>query len=552
MAQQRMDKEELIKQDIKDLHKLGYAQQLFREMGGFSNFAISFSIISILTGAVLLFGYGLKFAGPVINTVGWPVVSILTMCVAASMAEVASAYPTAGGLYFWAFRLGGRGWSWITAWLNMLGQITITAGINVAASIYIIGAVTRIFNIPADTAVPIFGSLTNWYFQVFVMVLIMIPQVLINVLGIKLTARLNDFSVYWHIIGVAVVVALLIFLGQHHSSLGFLFSSSTSVNPLDAASADLGTGTAQPALVFGNFSFPSPLFNLIPGLADLYQAAPFVLVFLLATLQAQWTYTGYDASAHVAEETVMARLNSAWGVFLSVAISAMVGYVMLLVLTWCIPDQDVKATAADSYPVLYIVYKNLSTFFANVVAIIIGVAMWLCGLASITSMARMWYAFARDDGMPGSRFIKKVSPKYRTPVHATIITSVLAVLICLYASAFFVVTSISTITLYLAYMFPIYLNWRNKRRGQGEFTTRETAPWSLGKWGPIVNVIAIVWVLIITVVFSLPPNELVLWTMIGVLVFLGLYWKLVARRTFVGPTKATEEALEKIEAAYAD
>ena len=547
MAQQ-MNRDEQIQQDVKDLHRLGYAQQLFREMGGFSNFAISFSIISILTGAILLFGYGLKFAGPVINTVGWPVVSIFTLCVAASMAELASAYPTAGGLYFWAFRLGGRGWAWITAWLNMIGQITITAGINIAAAIYIIGAVTRIFNIPADAAVPIFGSTTNWYFQVFVMVLIMIPQVLINVLGIKLTAKLNDFSVYWHIIGGAIIVALLIFLGQHHNSLSFLFSSTGSVNPLDASSADLGTGTPAPALVFGNFKFASPLFALVPGLTALYQAGPLLLVFLLGLLQAQWTYTGYDASAHVAEETVMARLNSAWGVFLSVAVSAVVGYVMLLALTWSIPEGKVAETAADAYPVLYIVYNNLSSFFANVVAIIIGVAMWLCGLASITSMARMWYAFARDDGMPGSSLIKQVSPKYRTPVWSTVITSVLAVFICIYAAAFFVVTSISTITLYLAYMFPIYLNWRNKRRGQGEFTTPETAPWSLGKWGPVLNVIAIVWVLIISVIFSLPPNELVLWTMVGLAVFLGLYWQLSAKRNFPGPSKADEEALRRIEA----
>ncbi|HMH55905.1 MAG TPA: amino acid permease [Gemmatimonadales bacterium] len=551
MAPTDLSREQQIQQDVTDLHRLGYAQQLFREMGGFSNFAISFSIISILTGAILLYGYGLKFAGPIINTVGWPLISVLTLCVAASMAELASAYPTAGGLYFWAYRLGGRGWAWTTAWLNMIGQITITAGINVAASIYIIGAITRIFNVPADATVPVFGSTTSWYFQIFVMVLIMIPQVLINIQGIRLTARLNDFSVYWHIIGVAVIVALLIFLGQHHNSLGFMFSSSTSVNPLDASSADLGKGVAEPALVFGNFKFASPLFALVPGLTDLYRAAPFVLCFLLATLQAQWTYTGYDASAHVAEETVMARLNSAWGVFLSVAVSAVVGYVVLLALTWSIPEGKVAETAADAYPVLYIVYNNLSTFFANVVAVIIGVAMWLCGLASITSMGRMWYAFARDDGMPGSGLIKQVSVKYRTPVWSIVITSVLAVLICIYAAAFFVVTSISTITLYLAYMFPIYLNWRNKRRRQGEFTTPATAPWSMGKWGPLVNVIAIVWVVIISVIFSLPPNELVLWTMLGLGVVLTLYWQLSAKRSFVGPSKTDEAALRKIEAAFA-
>src|SRR5438093_7588101 len=175
MAARPPTREELIQQDVRDLHRLGYAQQLFREMGGFSNFAISFSILSILTGAVLLYGYGLKFAGPIVNSVGWPLVSVFTLCVAASMAELASAYPTAGGLYFWAFRLGGRTWAWATAWLNMIGQITITAGINVAAAIYLIGAVTRIAGVPADVPVPIFGPATTWSFQLFVLVVILIP-----------------------------------------------------------------------------------------------------------------------------------------------------------------------------------------------------------------------------------------------------------------------------------------------------------------------------------------------------------------------------------------
>jgi amino acid transporter len=534
MSARRPTRDELTAQDARELARLGYAQQLFREMGGFSNFAISFSIISILTGAVLLYGYGLKLAGPVINTVGWPVVSVFTLCVAASMAEIASAYPTAGGLYFWAYRLGGRGWAWLTAWLNMIGQVTITAGINVAAATYLIGAVTRILGLPADAAVPVFGSATSWSFQLVVMVAIMIPQVLINVFGIRLTARLSDFSVWWHIGGVAVIVGLLIVLGTHNDA-AFLLRHTTVVGPLEAASADLGGGRTAPALVIADYKIPSPLFALAPGLLSLYAGAPLALAFVLGLLQAQWTYTGYDASAHVAEETVMARLNSAWGVFLSVAVSAVVGYVLLLVVTWCIPKGDVAATANDAYPVLQVAYGNLPPALGHVVAVIIGVAMWLCGLASITSMARMWYAFARDDGMPGAAQLKRVHPYLRTPVWAIVVTSALAVLITVYAAAYSVVTSISTITLYLAYVIPVYLNWRYRRRGRGESTTPATAPWSLGRFGAAINVVAIAWVAVITVVFALPPNELVLWTMLLLAALLAVYWRLSARRRFVGP-----------------
>ena len=492
------ERERHIRDDEHYLASLGYGQQLFREMGGFSNFAISFSIISILTGAVLLYGYGLRFAGPVVNSVGWPLVSLFTLAVAASMAEIASAYPTAGGLYYWSFRLGGRGWAWTTAWLNMIGQVTITAGINIAAAIYLIGAATRIFGLA--------GDYTNWYFQVAVMVAIMIPQVLINIYGIRLTARLSDISVWWHILGGAAIVFLLAFLGKHHNPASFVFSFAPAAPEVD------------PTLVIGDWKIPSPLFRLFPALLDLYRAGPPALLFVLALLQAQWTYTGYDASAHVAEETVMARLNSAWGIFLSVAVSAVVGYVMLLVLTWCIPNGDVVATASDPYPVLYIVSNNLSAVFSNAIAIIIGVAMWLCGLASVTSMARMWYAFARDDGMPGSSLLKRVSGKHRTPVWAIVITSVLSVLVCVYAAAFYVVTSISTIALYLAYVIPIFLNLRNR------LDPAET-PWSLGRFGPAINVIAILWCAFITVVFMLPPNELVLWTMLALAIVLAVYRK---------------------------
>jgi amino acid transporter len=546
MAEPKKPLDEIVQKDIRELERLGYAQQLFRQMGGFSNFAISFSVISVLTGAIVLFGYGLKFSGPIINSVGWPVVSVFTLCVAASMAELASAYATAGGLYFWAYRLGGKGWAWITAWFNVIGQVTITAGTNWAAAVYFIGAATRLFQIPADAHIPVFGTLDNRHFQILVMVLIMIPQILINIAGVRLMARLNDFSVYWHIGGVALIVFLLFFFGSHHSSLGFLFSHDVSVNPLDASSDTLVGGKVAPALVFGDAKIASPLFALMPGLAKFYRAAPFALVFVLGMLQAQWTYTGFDASANTAEETVAAHLNSAWGIFLSVAVSAAVGYVLLIVLTWCIPAGKLAETANDTYPVLYIVDHNLTRFFANFVAVVIGLAMWLCGCSGLTSMARTWYAFARDDGMPGAGMIKRVSPRFGTPVWAILAASVVVVFICLYASAFSVVTSISTITLYLAYIIPVYLNWRNRRRGKGEHTTPQTGVWSLGRYGSAINVIAIAWTIFITIIFSIPPNELVFWTMLLLLAVLALYWFWRARSRFHGPTAADRTALENL------
>jgi len=527
-------REEQIQQDMRDLHKLGYAQQLFREMGGFSNFAISFSIISILTGAILLYGYGLGFAGPIINTYGWPFVSFFVLCIAASMAELASAYPTAGGLYFWAHRLGGFKWAWITAWFNMLGQIMITAGIDFAAALYIAGAINRMFNTAIDT--------TNTWVIVVVMIIIMIPQVLINIFGIKLVAWLNDFSVYWHIGGVIVMALLLTLFGTHGQPISFLFQSKIT--------SDLTSFTSFAA---GPFNFDS-LMMKIPGFIGLYAGGGVALAFVLGLLQAQWTYTGYDASAHVAEETVMARLNSAWGVFLSVAVSFVVGYVMLIILTLHIPGgmDGIAATAAppDGSPsVLYIVYSNFDNIlFGHIIAIIIGVAMWLCGLSSITSMSRMWFAFARDGGMPGHALISQIHPRWRTPMWSIVITCVLAVLLTVYSAVYSVIVAVSTTALYLAYAIPIFLNLRNKLRKQGEFTTRETAPWSLRGWGTLLNIIAIAWIVFITILFSIPPNELAGWSLLILIVFMVLYWQLDAKKRFTGPKQTSEEELRKIEA----
>jgi amino acid transporter len=319
-----------------------------------------------------------------------------------------------------------------------------------------------------------------------------------------------------------------------------MLSTAQTVSPADVA----GTFAVGPLTV------DSIMLKIIPGLRGLYGAGIFGFAFVLALLQAQWTYTGYDASAHMAEETYLARMNSAWGVFLSVAVSAVVGYISLLALTNSIAPDLLADTANAAYPVLFIAQHALQPFFANVIAVIIAVAMWLCGLSSITSMARMFFAFARDEGMPGSGYIKRVSHRWRTPANAIVVTSIVAWLITVYSAAYWVVVSISTTALYLAYAIPVYLNWRNKRKGQGEFTTKETAPWSLGKWGPAINVVCFSWVIFITLLFSIPPNELAGWTMIVFAILLVIYWQVSEKRRFAGPRKATEEELATVEKEF--
>jgi len=325
--------------------------------------------------------------------------------------------------------------------------------------------------------------------------------------------------------------------GKFQNGWHFLLSTAHSAIPMGATTS----------FAIGPLTVPS-LVMKIPGVRRLYSAGPFAFTFMLGLLQAQWTYTGYDASAHMAEETFLARMNTAWGVFLSVAVSAVVGYIALLALTNSIPPGKIAETVNDPYPVLYIVRSSLRPFFANVIAVTIVGAMWLCGLASITSMARVCYAFGRDGGLPGSYLVSRVSPKWGTPVVAIIVTSLLVVIVTFYSATYAVVTSMSTTALYLAYVIPILLNYRNKRRQSGEFTTLATAPWSLGRYGLAINLVSIVWVVFITLLFSIPPNELAGLTMLGLGVLLLLYWQLSQKRRFRGPRTGGPVEIEKAEA----
>jgi amino acid transporter len=542
----RPSREEVIRQDIKDLHRLGYAQELFRSMGGFSNFAISFSIISILTGAVILYDYGLAWAGTAAVLIGWPLVTVFVLAIAASMAEVASAYPTAGGLYYWASRMKNKDWGWWTAWFNLVGQFAIVAGINFAAAAFLNATIVTPLlagvGIDYQNTTTFLGGLLNG--QLVTMGILMLVQLAMNIAGINLVALLNQVSVWWHIAIVAAVVVLVFLIGKPDVSGLTPFA----VQPQDTA---------------GSWE------NNIFGIVDLdYGPAisyPLVFAFFFSLLQANWTYTGYDASAHVAEETIGARMASAWGVFLSVAVSAVVGYVFLVALTTHLPDlsalfpaelTDETLPAASQYyfgggvAVIDILRYNLGGL-GDLLSAGIAIAMAFCGLSSVASAGRMLFAFSRDDGIPGSGWLKKVSHRYRTPANSLAAIVVVAWLFTVAAgivgggTAIVIVTAISTIFLYAAYGICIYLG----------ATTQEWLKervWSLGRWSKPVAAVAVFWVLVLMILFSFPTSGNISWPfMLGTVAFLLVYYLGWARRNFQGPrVMGREEELTEIEKEF--
>ena len=551
-------REEVIKQDVRDLHGLGYAQELLRSMGGFSNFAISFSIISILTGAVILYDYGLAWSGTAASLIGWPLVTVFVLAIAASMAEVASAYPTAGGLYYWASKMKNKNWGWWTAWLNLIGQVAIVAGINYAAALFVNATIlspltdggytntTIFFGDPAGSDGPALnGALVT-------MAGLMVLELGLNIAGVRVVAFLNQLSVWWHIFFVVAIVGSLFILG----------TKSTGVD------AGLNLFTIQPQDTLGSWDNTFPVGSDNPWFSFKYGSAfsyPILFAFLFSLLQANWTYTGYDASAHVAEETVGARRSSAWGIFMSVAVSAVVGYIFLVALTTHLPDlttlfpRDELADPStysqyyfgDGAAVLFILSENLDAGLAGILGGGIALAMCFCGLSSVASAGRMLFAFSRDDGLPGSGWLKKVSHRYRTPANsltAIVISAFVLTFLAFWVGrgiAVIIVTAVSTIFLYAAYAVPIYLGlttegWKSAR------------VWSLGSWSKLVAMVSLFWIVVLMILFSFPTSGNISWPFMAIIVlFLLVYYYGWARRNFKGPhAMGREEELTELEREF--
>lgn len=464
------DEKGQLEQDAHDLEKLGYAQQLMRGMGSFSNFAVSFSVISILTGATQLYGYGLQHGGPLQMSAGWLLVSFFTMTVALSMAELASAYPTAGALYHWASFLGGRGLGWFTACFNTMGQFAILAGIDCGLAAIAVSQLQW----PASWIPAVAGAL-------------LFSHALLNHLGIRVVAWLNDFSAVYHVAVVFLILGVLAFAGFTKPA-AFLFT-------------------------FHQADGYSPAYSFVVGL-----------------LLAQWTLTGYDASAHVSEETVDPRRAAPKGIVMAVALSVLFGFLMLAAITLSIGD--LAATAESGERALgTILLDRLGPRLGGVVLWSICGAMWLCGLSAMTSASRMVFAFSRDGGLPGHALWARVSPRFQTPANAIWGLFAAAMLITFSVSVYSAVVSIATICLYISYGLPIAARLWSRWRSHGG----DTGPWSLGRWSTPVALVAVLWIAFITVVFVLPPNQQAGRVMAGLLLALAVIWFGWSRSRFEGP-----------------
>jgi amino acid permease (GABA permease) len=490
--------------DEEQLHRLGYAQELHRRMSGFSNFAVSFTIISILSGCLTLYGFGMLTGGPAVIVWGWPFVGIMTIFVGLAMAEVCSSYPTAGGLYYWAAKLAkknGPAWSWFTGWFNFLGQVAVTAGIDFGAAFFINAFLNLAFGL----------GLAHWE-TIVIYAIVLFVHGLLNQFGIRLVALLNDVSVWWHILGVLIIVSVLAFAPSHHLPAKTVFTG-------------LNNGTGL-------------------GLGWWY-------IVPVGLLLAQYTFTGYDASAHMTEETHSAATSGPRGIVMSIVISLFAGWILLIGVTFAIQHYATESVA--TVPPAQIFIDAIGSAGAKVLLLIVIFAQLFCGMSSVTANSRMIYAFSRDGALPGSAFWHRVNKRTRTPTNAIWLAAGGALVLGLpylwNSTAYFAVTSIAVIGLYIAYVIPTFLRLR---QGQ-EF---QRGPWHLRQWSYIVGWTAVIWVGIITILFMLPQagpigvktfNYAVVAVAV-VLGFAGIYWAVSAKNWFTGPkVQGTPEELAAIE-----
>jgi amino acid transporter len=503
-------------QDEKRLAELGYKQELSRSWSGFSNFAISFSIISILAGCFTTFGQAWNNGGPVAIALGWPLISAFILVIGFCLSELVSAFPTSGGIYWWATKLGSPRAGFYTGWLNLIGLVAVTASVAYGCATF--------FDLTFSTFSSSWesGYSLRRVFVMFVVVLVLVT--LLNIFRAHLMAVLNNISVWWHVFGALAVVLILVFLPDKHASADFVFTERIN-----------NSGFAD-----GNTSSIGFWFYVLP------------LGFLLT----QYTITGFDASAHLSEETHGADQSAAKGVWKSIFYSAIGGWVLLLSFLFAV--QDPQGVTEGGGGVAVIFSQALSSGWAGTILLIASVGQFFCAMACLTSCSRMLFAFSRDGAVPGSAHWTTLTAK-RVPRNAVLVSALTAMLITLPALAqvnvgtpaepiyvpvaFYAVVSVTVIGLYLAFLIPIWLRWRMGDRFQ-------PGPWTLGGKYRWMAPVAIVEIVVISIYFIMPTlpqgvpgNADFSWKFVnyapiltgGTLLALTIWWYASARHWFTGP-----------------
>ncbi|CAM6112731.1 unnamed protein product [Calypogeia fissa] len=497
------------------LEELGYKQELKRDLSMVSNFAFSFAIISIMTGVTTLYNTGLTYGGTISIVYGWLLAGFFNCFVALSMGEICSAFPTSGGLYYWSYALSGPKWgpfaSWMTGWFNLVGQWAVTTSVD-----FSLAQLLQVIILLSTGGGNGGGYNASKYVVVGIHGGILLVHALINSASIKWVAYLGTLAVFWNLFGVFVLMILIPLVATERASSTFVF---TSFHKADGE---------------GIHSYP--------------------YIFSVGLLMAQYSISGYDASAHMSEETKSSDKNGAYGLVGSVVISIIAGWGYIVGVTYAVVDPahllDVT-NDAGGYAIAQVFYDVFKGRYGHgvggiVCLCVVAGAIFLCGMSCVTSNSRMVYAFSRDGAMPLSN-VWHIVDKRDVPLPAVWLSALVAFCMALTylgsVVAFTAMVSIATIGLYISYALPILFRITV---GHKNFVP---GPFNLGRFSRLIGTVAVLWVITITVLFCLPvtypiTSQTLNYTPVlvgGVFILSFGGWVLSARKWFVGPVSNMDD-----------
>ena len=517
--------------DKQVLHKLGYAQELSRRMSGFSNFAISFSIINILAGGISSFYAAFNSSGSGGAFIGWLVGGFFSLMVAFSMGQIASAYPTAGGLYHWASILAGKFMGWMAAWFNLLGLLFVVSSVDVFLyQVFFKGLLVD--TVLGGHFLGMDSSTWNINTQHIFVIIVLVTQALFNHYGINITTKLTDFSGYL-IFALTVVLVIALFV----------------YSPVALDISRLWTFTNYTGEPGGNV-----IPNAVPSL---------FLAFFFGLIYVMYTITGFDASGHTSEETHDAQVNVPRGMWTSVFYSWVFG--LLLVAAFVLTMPSIDEGAAAGFNSFFYMWSSSNMPFALSLILAVGIVItnYICALAGLTSTSRMMYAFARDGGLPASRFLSHIDTKTRTPTYAIWTGAVLAFVTSLTGiigaalglqgvDIFLVLATGCAVFLYISYAIPVLAGFLAEGK-----TWNEKGPFNLGALSKPIALVSGLGVALLATTGFFPPNVPVFWLTVGMVVILPILWFAGINKSFQGvPTgeriAERQKLIADIEKKYAD
>ncbi|EFQ25954.1 amino acid permease [Colletotrichum graminicola] len=484
------------------LARLGYKAELPRNLSMMSILGLSFAIMAVPFGLSTTMYITLTNGQAVTVLWGWVLVSLISLCIAASLAEICAVYPTAGGVYYWSAMLAPAGWaplvSFVDGWLTLVGNWTVTLSINFSGAQLILSAIS-IFNE---------DFVANAWQTVLCFWAVMLVCASVNAFGSRYLDLINKVCIYWTGASVLIIMITILAMAPTKRSAEFVFTH------YDSSSSGWPSGWS----------------------------------FFIGLLQAAYTLTGYGMVASMCEEVQNPEREVPRAIVLSVAAAGVTGIIYLIPILFVLPDVQTLLSVANSQPI-GLLFKTVTGSAAGgfgLLFLILGIFMF-AGIGALTAASRCTYAFARDGAIPGHNLWARVNDKLDMPLWALgLSTAVDCILGCIYfgsSAAFNSFTGVATICLSTSYGVPVLVNLLQRRRAVA------ASPYPLGRFGTAINVICIVWICFSVVIFCMPVSLPVNASSMNYasVVFAGfaaiaVTWYLAyARKNFHGPPVAKEE-----------